>query len=130
MSDIVNQLFGGGGQYYPPVQQQGGITPFQEDTAQYGYQEALLADASQFAGSGTGQSTMATQASGGARIGKALQEAKMSDINAGAILSATNQAEQNQAVGNQQNQSELQQLASDAGFPAGFNNPQGGTQSG
>lgn len=133
IGDIVSGITGlakGGQQFFQPVQQAGGITPFEEDFANYGYQENLLADRSQFAGSGTGDSTMATQAAGGARIGKAETEGQISDTNAQAILSAIRIGEGAQATANTQGQTDLSTLANafgsqnqNNGFVSGFNNP-------
>jgi len=69
----------------PSFSSPGGITPDQQAAAQYGYGEDLLGTGSQFASSGTGQSTMATQAAGGARMKEADTQAQMSDINQSAM---------------------------------------------
>jgi hypothetical protein len=45
----------------------------------------LLADRSQFATSGAGASTMATQAAAGSRLGEAQQQGQMSDVNQSAM---------------------------------------------
>lgn len=140
IGSIVSGIAGlasGNQQFFNPVAQQfGGITGPQQDYTQYGYQEGLLADASEFAGSDTGQSTMATQAAGGTRLGQAAEQGKISDVNAGAILSAIQTGEAGQATTNTLNQSSLNSLASSLGtlagnfaksgaFGSGFNNPNG-----
>jgi hypothetical protein len=68
----------------PPFMSAGGITPEQGALAQYTYGEGLDATGNEFGGAGTGMSTMATQAAGGANFGKAQQQGSMSDVNQGA----------------------------------------------
>ncbi|HEX3520768.1 MAG TPA: hypothetical protein VHT52_01620 [Stellaceae bacterium] len=67
----------GGGTVAP----QGGISPEQAALAQYGYGQDLLAAASGTNQGFPGQSTMMTQASGGARNKFAQSEAGASDVN-------------------------------------------------
>jgi hypothetical protein len=71
----------------PAFQSAGGVTPQQSDLGQYTYGENLLGQASQYAGSGTGQSTMATQGAEGARNEQALQMGQMSDADQEAMYS-------------------------------------------
>ena len=73
---------GGGGQ------QDQGVSPQEAALAQYTYQQRLVADASRFANTNTGISTMSTQAAGGARLGKAEQLAGLAQQNANAIGNA------------------------------------------
>ena len=114
---------GGGQSFFQPVPPQaGGITSDQGDFAQYGYQQNLLANASQFATSGTGESTMATQAAGGSRIGKAETEGQISDTDATAFLNATRIGQGASATQNQAFQTGLNSLSSSLGSlaKAGF----------
>jgi hypothetical protein len=84
----MSGIFGGGGGSkgspenvnIPPFESQGGITPQQQDLAQYTYGENLLGQGSMFGSSGTGDSTMATQGAEGARNTMAQQQGQMSDI--------------------------------------------------
>lgn len=69
----------------PAFQSSGGITPQQQALGQYSYGQDLLAQSSLYGGSGTGDSTMATQGAEGARNTAELQTAEMSDTNQGAI---------------------------------------------
>ena len=108
----ISGLASGNQQNFNPVQQPGGISPQQEDFTTYGYNENLVADASTFAGSGTGESTMATQAATGARLGKAEGEGQISDTNAGAILSANRIGEGASAAANTTSQQGLNSLFS------------------
>ena len=64
----------------PAFQSTGGITPQQQDLAQFTYGQNLLGQSSLFGGSGTGDSTMATQGAEGARNTMAQQQGQMSDI--------------------------------------------------
>lgn len=64
----------------PSFQSAGGITPQQQDLSQFTYGENLLGEAGLFGGSGTGQSTMATQGAEGARNTMAQQQGQMSDV--------------------------------------------------
>jgi len=90
MGDLLNNLFGSQTQNVniPPFVSSGGITPEQTALTQYTLGQNLLADESQFASSGTGESTMKTQATGGARLGAAEEAGKISDINQGAEYQA------------------------------------------
>ena len=108
----IQGLASGNQQFFNPVQQGGGISPQQEDYTTYGYNENLVADASEFAGSGTGESTMATQAATGSRLGKAAAEGQISDVNAGAVLNANRIGEGAAATGNIQGQQTLSSLFS------------------
>jgi hypothetical protein len=65
----------------PPFLSAGGITPQQGALADFTYGEGLDATGNEFGGAGTGQSTMATQAAGGANFAKAEQTGQMSDVN-------------------------------------------------
>lgn len=133
----IQGLASGNNQFFSPVPQFfGGITPNMEDLAQYGYQEGLLKDASDFAKTGTGMSTMATQASTGTELGKAQKEGQLSDLVAGAALQAIQTGESASATGNTLNAQSLnslanaagtlgKNLASNANFASGFNNPNG-----
>lgn len=94
---------GGGGQ---------GVSPQEAALAQYTYQQGLVADASRFANTHTGISTMSTQAAGGTRIQKALDLARRAQSNANAIdkaqqslaQTAGTQAGQQAAAQDQQSQ--------------------------
>jgi hypothetical protein len=81
---------------YPYFTSPGGITPEQSALSEYDYGQQLTEAASQFEGSGQGGgpslSSMATQAAGGANIGKAIQSGSMSDVNQGAELGAFDNA--------------------------------------
>lgn len=102
----------GGGSSHP----QGGVSPEQEALAQYTYGQDLLRARSGYADTGTGASTMATQASGGARNKMAKSLAGASDVNQQLQIAAQTQLQQ-LAQQNEQNQ----------GFAAGS---QGGGQGG
>lgn len=95
---------------FPPFFSPGGITPEQEALAQYGLQEADVATGQTFGSSGTGMSTMATQATAGNRMGKAVAEGDMSNTDEDAMFKAF-QNEQTAATQNLSNQSELSNLA-------------------
>ena len=97
----------------PYFTSQGGITPEQQSLADYNYGQDLLGNATAFAGSGTGQSTMATQAAGGAGTQRAQQEGEMSDINTGARYDQYGNQLTNFEQG-LQNQSTLDQIAQKA----------------
>lgn len=94
---------GGGGQ---------GVSPQEAALAQYTYQQNLVKHESEFAKANTGISTMLTQATGGDRIGKALQLAGLGQKNANAIgeaqqslaQTAGTQAGQQAAAQDQQSQ--------------------------
>lgn len=84
----MSNLFGGGGSKnepfnvnIPAFESAGGITPQQQALGQYSYGQDLMGQAELFGGSGTGESTMATQGAEGARNKAALQMAGMSDTN-------------------------------------------------
>jgi hypothetical protein len=69
----------------PPFLSAGGITPQQGALADFTYGEGLDAAVNEFGGHGSGgalgDSTMATQAAGGANFAKAEQQGQMSDVN-------------------------------------------------
>jgi hypothetical protein len=113
---------GGGGFDAGP----GGVSPEQAALAQYTYGQNLLKAATEFANTNTGQSTMATQASSGARFGKALDLARMSNLNqrAGAQVAAQN-FQQQQSLQNLSNQ-QAGQAGQAAGQAAGFGTDTGG----
>lgn len=90
----------------------GGISPQQAALAQYSAGQQELASNTAFANQGLGASTMGSYADAGANMGAAMAAAGMSDANA--------------AAQNQVNQAQLQQLASSAGFGAGFGTPASG----
>lgn len=69
----------------PPFLSAGGVTPEQQSLGQYSYGQDLTAQASLFGGSGTGDSTMATQGAEGARNQAGMQMAGMSDADQGAM---------------------------------------------
>jgi hypothetical protein len=133
-------------QQYPFFQSSGGITPEQGALSEYDYGQNLTEAAAQFEGSGQGGgpslSSMATQAAGGANIGKALQSGSMSDTNQGAEYGAyqtginiDQQNNENLLAENQQNlQTALTGLSagqSAAGTAAGLAAPvPGGTDIG
>jgi hypothetical protein len=81
----------------------GGISPEQRALAQYSYGQDLLKDRSASANFGTGESTMETQATTGARNQLAKSEAQASDVNqqlqqqAGTQLQQLAQQQQNQS---------------------------------
>jgi hypothetical protein len=117
-------------QQYPFFTSSGGITPQQSALAEYDYGQNLTEGQAQFEGSGQGGgpslSTMATQVAGGANMGKALDKAKMSDVNQGAEFGAYENAinidqQNNEALlaESQQNLSNATDLASLAGSAAG-----------
>lgn len=89
MGDLFGNAFGGNppGVSVPPFTSaagfpaSGGITPEEQALVAYTEGQNLLADEAQFATSGTGESTMKTQAAGGARLGAAEEAGKISDIN-------------------------------------------------
>lgn len=119
-------LFGGGGKgdspqniNIPAFTSSGGVTPEQQTLANYGYGQDLMANANLFGGSGTGMSTMATQAAEGAANTGAQTVGGMSDVNQEAMykdytnqLAAEEQGLQNDiTLSNQSNASELSSLA-------------------
>lgn len=95
---------GGGGNTSP----QGGVSPEQAALSQYTYGQDLLAARSGYAGTGTGESTMATQASGGAR-----------NKLAKSLASASDQNQQLQIAAAQSLQQLAQQNEANQGFAAG-----------
>lgn len=95
---------GGGGQ--------GGVSKEQAALAQYKYGQDLLAARTGYAATGTGESTMATQAAGGARNQLAKSLAQASDQNAALQTQANSQLQQ--LAQQQQNQGDQ-----NAGFNAG-----------
>lgn len=97
----------------PPFYSSGGITPEQEALAQYGKDEANVATRNTFGASGTGLSTMATQATAGNRMGQALKEGELSNTDEDAMYKAY-QNEVTATEQNLQNQTTLDQLASQA----------------
>ena len=117
-------------QQFPYFTSPGGVTPQQTALADYDYGQNLTQGQAQFEGSdeggGPSLSTMATQVAGGANTGKALDLAKMSDVNQGAAYSAYGNAEQiaqqnneNMLAQNEQDLSNASSLASLAGSAAG-----------
>jgi hypothetical protein len=91
----MSGLFGGGGSTpkgvnptemvnIPYFSSEGGITPEQQSLADFTMGQGLDATGYQFGESGTGLSTMATQAAGGAGTTAAQQQGSMSDTNTGA----------------------------------------------
>lgn len=94
----------------PPFYSQGGITPEQEALAQYGMDEANVATGSTFGGSGTGMSTMATQAATGNRMGKAVAEGTLSNTDEDAMYKAY-QNDQQAEIQGLTNQTTLNNLA-------------------
>jgi hypothetical protein len=94
----------------PPFYSSGGITPEQETLAQFGKEEADVATGQTFGSSGTGMSTMATQATGGNRMGQAINEGTMSNTDEDAMYKAY-QNEQEAEIQGLQNQSTLSNLA-------------------
>lgn len=94
----------------PPFYSAGGITPEQETLAQFGRQEADVATGQTFGASGTGMSTMATQATAGNRMGQAVAEGTMSNTDEDAMYKAY-QNDVQATEQNLQNQSTLSNLA-------------------
>jgi hypothetical protein len=99
--------------------QQSGPSPEQAALAQYHLGENLVAARSGFAGTGTGASTMATQASEGARNQWALEMSHAADKN-----------QQLQNAANSQLQQLAQQQQENQGFQAGSQGGAFGSQSG
>lgn len=115
---------------YPFFQSPGGTTPQQTALSEYDYGQNLTEGQAQFEGTGEGGgpslSTMATQVAGGANMGKALDEAKMSDVNQGAefgsfenAINIDQQNNQNLLAEQQTNLSNATDLATLAGSAAG-----------
>lgn len=98
----------GGGTVAP----QGGISPSQAALNQYTYGQDLEAAAYGYGQTGTGHSTMATQASGGARNKFAQSAAGQSDVNQQNQIAAATQLQQLA-------QQQQQQADQGAGFAAG-----------
>ena len=94
----------------PPFYSPGGITPEQQALADYGMNEAGVATGAAFGNSGTGMSTMATQAGTGNRMGKAITEGTMSNTDEDAMYSAYKN-EQDATIQGLNNQSTLSNLA-------------------
>jgi hypothetical protein len=114
-SAIANLAGGGKGASpqnvnFPPFYSSGGITPEQQALADYGLDEANVATGAAFGNSGTGMSTMATQAGTGNRMGKAIAEGTMSNTDEDAMLKAY-ENEQTAATQSLSNQSTLSNLA-------------------
>jgi hypothetical protein len=110
----------------PPFESAGGVTPQQQALGQYTYGENLTGEASQFGGSGTGQSTMATQGAEGAKNTEAQQMGEMSDTDESAMyqlyqndVSNELQGLANQAQGQQQSSANLGSLFSGLGTAQG-----------
>jgi hypothetical protein len=110
----------------PPFISAGGVTPQQQNLGQYSYGQDLTAQASLFGGSGTGDSTMATQGAAGARNTAAEQMAGMSDTNQKAMydlygndVSAISQELQNASTTN--TSPSLGSLAEGSGFGTNTN---------
>jgi hypothetical protein len=120
----------------PPFLSSGGVTPQQQEFANFTYGQDLLGQASAFGGEGLGDSTMATQGAEGAANTGAQTVGGSSDTNQGAMF--TDYQNQVQAeeqglanditLGNQNNQS-LSSLATAAGnlFGSGTNTNFGAT---
>jgi hypothetical protein len=117
-------------QQYPFFTSPGGVTPQQQALSEYDYGQNLTEGQAQFEGTGEGGgpslSTMATQVAGGANTGKALDLAKMSDVNQGAELGAYDNAinidqqnNQNLLAEQQTNLRNATTIASLAGSAAG-----------
>lgn len=120
---------GGGGQQYPYFQSPGGVTPEQQALAEYTMGQDMVQQGSQFANTGTGMSTMATQAGAvGPAFTEAASLAQSSDANQQAMMKAQQVGEQinNQNITNQSNQlSQLSNLAKQltgSQTQAGFSN--------
>ena len=133
-SEVGGKVAGGTSvdqQQYPYFTSPGGVTPQQQSLGDYNYGQNLTESQGQFdpqsqPGGGASLSTMATQAAGGANMGKALDLASMSDTNQGAALGAYENAinidQQNNSAAlaeQQQSQQQAISLASLAGTAAG-----------
>jgi hypothetical protein len=107
---------------YPYFQSPGGVTSQQQALADYDYGQNLTEGQAQFEGSdqggGPSLSTMATQVAGGANMGKAINEASLSDADQSAAFKAYQNAEnidqQNNANTLASNEQETQQATSTA----------------
>lgn len=124
---------------YPSFTSPGGITAQQGALADYDYGQNLTEGQAQFEGSdqggGPSLSTMATQVAGGANTGKALDKARMSDVNQNADYEAYKNAinidQQNNAASlaeteqGQQNTDTLAKLAGSAAGSAAAGVPSG-----
>ena len=122
----------------PAFTSSGGITPQQQDLAQYTLGQYLTGNNSAFASSGTGQSTMATQGAGVALRTEAQQQGQMSDADQSAMyqlyendVGAEEQNLQNQTTLNQGSDQSLSSLASlvSSGFGSGTAGSLGGDAS-
>src|SRR5262245_1489131 len=94
----------------------GGISPEQAALAQFHLGQDLLHARSTFAGTGTGASTMATQAAGGARLKEALELARASNANQQA---AAQQQQQLQGATDQSQEDQRFQAGSQSVFGTG-----------
>jgi len=94
----------------------GGISPEQAALAQFHFGQDLLHARSTFAGTGTGASTMATQAAGGARLKEALELARASNANQQA---AAQQQQQLQGATDQSQEDQRFQAGSQSVFGTG-----------
>jgi hypothetical protein len=94
----------------PPFYSSGGLTPEQETLAQFGKSEADVATGQTFGSSGTGASTMKTQATAGNRTGQAVAEGTMSNTNEDALYNAYKN-EQEAAIQGLTNTTTLNNLA-------------------
>lgn len=106
----------------PAFTSSGGITPQQQDLANFSYGQDLTGQASLFGGSGTGMSTMATQGAEGAANTKAQQISGMSDADQEAMyglyenqVQGEEQSLQNDFTLQNQSDSSLSSLAGAAG---------------
>ena len=124
----MSSILGGGGGKgtqdvsIPPFESQGGITPQQQDLAQYTLGQNLMGENQLFGGSGTGMSTMDTQGDTGAFRTEAKQQGQMSDTDQEAMYQLYQNDVNNEIAGmgnqdqiNQQNSSSLDSLASGLG---------------
>ena len=135
MSGIGGEIGGKiGNQQNPYFTSSGGVTPQESALASYDYGQNLLADLGQFeggdAGGGISDSTMATQAAGGANIGKALDLAKASDINQSAEYGAYTNANAIQAANQGSALSQIAQLGKIGTAGATAADVSGGTAAG
>ena len=134
-SEVGGKVAGGTSvdqQQYPYFTSPGGVTPQQQSLGDYNYGQNLTESQGQFdpqsqPGGGASLSTMATQAAGGANMGKALDLASMSDTNQNAELAAYDNAiktsQQNNENALAQNETltqSLGQLAGQASSAAGL----------
>lgn len=119
---------------YPYFTSPGGVTPQQTALADYDYGQNLTQGQAQFEGSdeggGPSLSTMATQVAGGANTGKALDLAKMSDVNQNADYSAYGNAENIDQQNNQNMLAEQQTSLSNLVSQVGSQDASGGLTAG